>query len=238
LARSIPWPRIIAEGVAIVVSILLAFGIQAWWEGAQNRGQEREILAGLEDDFEANLNEIRRVIDEHLEYEARLVELDTMTSEALARASIDSPLPYLRPFVATYTFDARDGTLDAVISSGSLDLIRDRGVREGLVAWKRRLDDIDEEAAALMAIDHRASERMGALGGPWGPDGEGMPQVPEIREAYLRLPKPDLRIVVQDDEMMALATEKRFASLVYLYALIELRGEGEQALAAIQAQTN
>jgi len=31
--RSIPWPRILAEGVAIVLSILLAFGIQAWGEG-------------------------------------------------------------------------------------------------------------------------------------------------------------------------------------------------------------
>jgi hypothetical protein len=28
VTRSIPWPRILAEGFAIVVSILLAFGIQ------------------------------------------------------------------------------------------------------------------------------------------------------------------------------------------------------------------
>jgi len=35
--RSVHWPRILAEGFAIVVSILLAFGIQAWWEGRQDR---------------------------------------------------------------------------------------------------------------------------------------------------------------------------------------------------------
>ncbi len=43
--RSIPWPRILAEGVAIVLSILLAFGIQAWWEGVQEREEEQVALA-------------------------------------------------------------------------------------------------------------------------------------------------------------------------------------------------
>jgi len=43
--RSIPWPRILAERVAIVVSILLAFGIQAWWEGVQDREEVGRDLA-------------------------------------------------------------------------------------------------------------------------------------------------------------------------------------------------
>ena len=42
MTRSIPWPRILAEGVAIVVSILLAFGIQAWWEDSQDRAEGME----------------------------------------------------------------------------------------------------------------------------------------------------------------------------------------------------
>jgi hypothetical protein len=33
LVRNIHWPRIIAEGTVIVVSILLAFWIDAWWQG-------------------------------------------------------------------------------------------------------------------------------------------------------------------------------------------------------------
>jgi hypothetical protein len=50
--RQIPWPRIFAAGVAIVVSILLAFGIQGWWEGRQEQREEQEeqeeqeIIAG------------------------------------------------------------------------------------------------------------------------------------------------------------------------------------------------
>src|SRR5210317_918618 len=43
----ISWPRIIAEGSAIVVSILLAFWIQAWWESRQAHSAEQIILAAL-----------------------------------------------------------------------------------------------------------------------------------------------------------------------------------------------
>ena len=37
MSRPIPWLRVFAEGAVIVVSILLAFGIDAWWEGRQER---------------------------------------------------------------------------------------------------------------------------------------------------------------------------------------------------------
>ena len=33
LTRQIPWLRVFVEGVVSVGSILLAFGIDAWWEG-------------------------------------------------------------------------------------------------------------------------------------------------------------------------------------------------------------
>ncbi len=32
MKAQIPWLRVFAEGVVIVGSILLAFGLQAWWE--------------------------------------------------------------------------------------------------------------------------------------------------------------------------------------------------------------
>ena len=48
--QPIPWPRILAEGAAIVVSILLAFAIDAAW---QHRGEIAPFLAerGIQSDF-------------------------------------------------------------------------------------------------------------------------------------------------------------------------------------------
>lgn len=49
--QEILWPRIFAEGTAIIVSILLAFWIQAWREGLQGQGDERIFLQSLLDDL-------------------------------------------------------------------------------------------------------------------------------------------------------------------------------------------
>jgi len=56
--QQIPWPRIFAEGAAIIVSILLAFWIQAWWEGLQRQEDERVFLRSMLDD-------LRRAISTH-----------------------------------------------------------------------------------------------------------------------------------------------------------------------------
>ncbi len=48
----IPWLRVFVEGVVIVGSILLAFGIQAWWDERQERGEER----GEEQQLLININ--------------------------------------------------------------------------------------------------------------------------------------------------------------------------------------
>ena len=39
--------RVFAEGVVIVASILLAFGIDAWWEGRREREQEEGVLTTI-----------------------------------------------------------------------------------------------------------------------------------------------------------------------------------------------
>jgi hypothetical protein len=40
VSRQIPWLRVFVEGVVIVGSILLAFGIDAWWEERQEGVEE------------------------------------------------------------------------------------------------------------------------------------------------------------------------------------------------------
>ena len=44
-----------AEGFVIVLSILLAFGIEAWWSERGERDAEAEALQGLRDDFVVSL---------------------------------------------------------------------------------------------------------------------------------------------------------------------------------------
>ena len=43
----IPWARVSVEGLVIVISILLAFGIDAWWEERRTRHDEKVYLDSL-----------------------------------------------------------------------------------------------------------------------------------------------------------------------------------------------
>ena len=51
LKPQIPWLRVFVEGVVIVGSILLAFGIDAAWEGRQERALELEYAERLKADL-------------------------------------------------------------------------------------------------------------------------------------------------------------------------------------------
>jgi hypothetical protein len=56
MPENIRWSRILLEGIVIVGSILLAFGIQAWWDQRQERIAEAEYLAAVRDEIERNLD--------------------------------------------------------------------------------------------------------------------------------------------------------------------------------------
>ena len=45
-SQDVPWKRLTAEGMAIIVSILLAFGIDAWWEDRQQQHDETRFAPG------------------------------------------------------------------------------------------------------------------------------------------------------------------------------------------------
>ena len=66
MKAQIPWLRVFVEGVVIVGSILLAFGLQAWWEERIERAEEERIeRVGLElmhADLVADTFEIKSVI--------------------------------------------------------------------------------------------------------------------------------------------------------------------------------
>jgi hypothetical protein len=122
----------------IVLSILLAFGIQAWWDGFQERDEEREVLIGLEAEF--------------VDLQARLRSLTAFNrrgAESVERFLSDS-VPKLEALVVDSAFLAatvvnvldQGGALDALLSSGRLELIRDRDIRARLAKWPDWLEDI------------------------------------------------------------------------------------------------
>ena len=81
-SRSIPWPRIFAEGTIILVSILLAFWIDAWWDGRQAKAAEQVVLHTLLDDLLAK----RLLLDDRNRFVGAIRE----SAETLLRISSGS----------------------------------------------------------------------------------------------------------------------------------------------------
>ena len=138
--RKTLWTRIFTEGSAIVVSILLAFWIQAWWESRQDRSHERVILStlliefqGMRDslDWDTRFNEaIRDSI-------RKLTKASIGPENLLSDAEIDELLADLGWNQDLSTWAAPE--LSSVISNGDLALVTNLKLRQELGTWPIKL---------------------------------------------------------------------------------------------------
>jgi hypothetical protein len=169
--------RILAEGVAIVVSILLAFAIDAWWEEFQDDVDTRENLVDVQAEFrtyEAELRSRRALWNEYEGSMGRLLAA-TVSGVAPQPAVMDT---LVHDLTWASTFDPGTGALDALIASGRLEFLDDLQLRSSLAAWKGVAEEVrDNEVLArdfitlvLMPYLARAGvpvSRSLALGRDW-----------------------------------------------------------------------
>jgi hypothetical protein len=164
MTRQIPWLRVFAEGAVIVVSILLAFGIDAWWDNRQERAAEQAALLGLATDLETSRDRLAHIIGVHEGHERRFQYLLAQDDDGVRSIAADSTGPYFQLFVGNLTFAPRRSTLDALVASGGLDIVSDAQLRAALVEWRTLADDLEEEASTLRSAAYSVRERVSELG--------------------------------------------------------------------------
>lgn len=150
MARNVQWPRLVAEGAAIVTSILLAFAIDAWWERHQRNQECAAIVTALSAEFaEARLRiEARKSGIERIAAHA-----DTVASLlALQQTRVEIPLRHLVGLIRTPTFDPPMGEVQALLQTGNLDLISDRRLRQALAEWPAAVVDLEEKSQLHVAF--------------------------------------------------------------------------------------
>ena len=77
-ANSELWSRLSLEGLVIVVSILLAFALDAAWDDRQENIRRDEYLSVLEDEFRAAAEEMQEQIGDH---ERQVRSIETMLKQ-------------------------------------------------------------------------------------------------------------------------------------------------------------
>lgn len=142
-SKQLPWIRILVEGAVIVGSILLAFGIEAWWGHTQAQAEEQQYLVALREDVEAVMAEAERTAANNNELNEQawqriteLRELESVPDSLLAVSRVQ--------MVITTVLRARLDTYTELVSSGGVTKVRDVRVRNRL-AQLRSVMDFEED---------------------------------------------------------------------------------------------
>ncbi len=132
------------EMVVVVLSILIAFSLDAWRDSTIERRQEQELLSSLLTEFRSNEEQLALRINNHQRLAANAGALaDALAGSGATEATVPDSL-LLSLFVSP-TFDPTLGTLEEAQNSGRTGLIQNRELRALLGAWPGLLRDAREE---------------------------------------------------------------------------------------------
>ncbi len=152
LSTGIRWRRLLAESLAVIFSILLAFSIDAWWDSRQEVRRQRELMAGLLADFRSS----RPGLEERLVLARRMAAgtagfLDLSGAYEVPTA-IAVPDSLVLAVLGGPTYEPATNTLDAAVASGEIERLTSDEVRARLANWRRMLSDTREDELEVRRI--------------------------------------------------------------------------------------
>jgi len=133
----------VGEIVLVVIGILIALQINNWNIVQKEIANEQQILLSLQEEFKQNIKELS------FDHQINLTSINAVTTllnfdinADFETRTIDSLLGQTFNFA---TFDARQGVINDLSSSGNLELIRDSKLRYTLNQWSGELNDYAED---------------------------------------------------------------------------------------------
>jgi len=163
-AQTIQWKRLLAEAIAIVLSILLAFAIDAWWDERSDRVR----LAGAIQNIAAEVRDAREEIENAVKRNTfridgikRFLSLEPQELLALPEESL---LSFDGVFYTPSPFDTSGFALQGILSGGNLDIIADDELRSALIVWAQLPSEIERDYAEALQLSMALFERIAAHG--------------------------------------------------------------------------
>lgn len=139
--QQIGWRRAITEGLVIVASILLAFGIEAWWAERQESQRRDALMEDLQAEILANVASLEDALERQRLRVTRIEVLLNELTPGAAGIARDSLLSLQSAVLVNPSYDARWGILNLLIQSGDLALLEDRELRARLAGLESLAND-------------------------------------------------------------------------------------------------
>jgi hypothetical protein len=162
------------EGLAIVLSILLAFAIDAWWQEQAERAEEKEVLNSLTVEFEANMAEAELIISIHDRQIQSVAKLMTLNEQQILALSNDEVANMIGAMANPWGFDAVRGAVDSLVGSGKLGILQNRKLSEALTTFIGMDEAAAQDREILIARSHSVWDQQIRDGGPWWVEQAGL----------------------------------------------------------------
>jgi len=149
-SKEIPWIRLTAEGGAIVISILLAFWIDAWWSDRQSDRDERDYLSTLQ----VVLIERRSNFDIMMKYTSSIRNSNRTLLDAAVNPEVrlsDDELDKLISGLTWYVPNNNFPELNSLLSSENIALVSNSQLKYKLGALHAQLANL--QVVVAMQID-------------------------------------------------------------------------------------
>jgi len=153
----IPWKRITVEGIAIVVSILMAFSIDAWWDSRIERRALVEHLVLVEAELVTNLE----FADSYLEsLHERVVAINRVLSALASDQEDSSEITYLHDLGSVLYFgstsEGTESAIDALLESSQFRSIENDelfGALNEVKYWSQVLSNLARQQETLYYLN-------------------------------------------------------------------------------------
>lgn len=139
----------IGEIILVMVGILLALQVNNWNNHRLETSKEQMFLKNLKTDFKTNLNEYEKIYGRGEEaYQASVDLLEIIKSDkAINPDEIEDLLNKIVNKIQS--LDLMSGSIDEIINTGSLNIIRDAELRKQLSNWSYHIADTKDDIVIM-----------------------------------------------------------------------------------------
>ena len=157
-SEAVPLKRVTVEGLVIVVSILLAFAIDAWWEGRVARNAEVEQLIRVAQELEANTERLQRKLDTILSSIEGAEEFISWMGPKPVDIPPDVYHGQWPKFFSIGMYSVHRDAAQDYLATGSAGNVRHVGIRDALSEWHTHADNLEKQYGLLRVAHARIND--------------------------------------------------------------------------------
>jgi hypothetical protein len=142
----------VGEIILVVIGILIALQINNWNEDRKNRTIEKETLSSLKSDLQSALEQLETKINQNKGYRI----LDSILLDAIyykKEIPVDSLENLTLKHIWSPGFDPELGTLNEILSSGKMEIIKNVELKRHISTWNKYMDELTETDDNLLYLD-------------------------------------------------------------------------------------